>query len=206
MTLASAVSGQEIENGGFEMPAVDEDVALSFERLNARGGVDLGWDLLQRRADVRWVRPTGFDDGLPRAPEGDQYVVIKELGSERPVIFEQVIDVAETQTRGPRSFELSFQAGRPEAEPMAVASALIIMLEPGSTRAKRSTGVNLIGEVDEGEFQERSVRFTLPDDVRQDRFHVRFVVRGVDNWVSRFNPPGRQRLLIDDVRLAIVYD
>lgn len=203
---ASEPARERLLNGNFENPVLDRGELRPFHRLTGDRSASPGWRMPKHRANVEWVRPRPETGALPPAPEGEQYIIIRELESDEPVIFEQVVEIPSTGSGETGPFELSFQAGRPNGEPMALASALIILLEPESNKAKTSTGSEFIEFVEPGTFARRSLRFNLPTDVRQDRFLVRFVVRGGDRWIGLPNSPGQQRLLIDDVRLQPVYE
>ena len=195
-----------VYNGGFERPTLSGSDTSPFYRLEQKGDTPTGWRVPRAPARVEWLRPADTRGSLPPAPEGEQYAIIRELDSDSPMLFDQMVEVTPRSSGGPSSYELSFRAGRPSGEPMAVSSALIIFLKPGSEVGRSSTGLEIIEPSNEGEFSERHVRFKIPADARQDEFYVRFVVRGADPWANHPNPPGQQRLLLDDVQLRPVYD
>ena len=204
-TAVGATNADGLRNGGFESPALNAGATEPFFRLTDRANNPVAWEAPAAPARIEWVRPGADGKSLPPAPEGSQYAAIREHPSDRPMILNQPVDVEAATSAGAGTYELAFRVGRPNDEPMALCSALIILLEPGSDKPRTSTGTPIIGTVDPGAFAERTVRFTIPPEARQDRFFVRFVVRGTEQWMGLSNPPGEQRMLIDDVRLRPVY-
>lgn len=195
----------DLRNGGFETPRLRGEPMQPFSQLTEPAG----WNAPSGKANVAWARPGHpAEEDLPSAPEGAQYAVIEEARSDKPVILQQAVDLNPGDFADTPAFELTFQAGRPNDEPMALASALVILLEPGTDKGKRSVGTDVIRTVEAGKFEKRRLSFNLPGDadVRKDRFFVRFVVRSAPDWTGYENPRGQQRLLIDDVRLRRVYE